>query len=173
MFNQDPYGCRVTTARLSSPSLKQDVSLYEYVEQYWDRKEWLRLLTLCVELDFHKLAKRQQDRYLPLSYERIWDTGQAKWFKRRIARFSSSDDIHFNVWIGPLEDWSAAYEFEGDVEADGSESEISCVPLLQPHAKAVQLRPTWPAYKLADLNVVTYVEHLCLFCLILLILIIC
>lgn len=173
MFNQDPYGCRVTNATLSSPALKRDVSLYEYVGQYWNRKEWLRLLTLCVELDFHRLAQRQQDKYLSLSYQRIWEADQAKWVKRRIARFSSSDDIHFNVWIGPLEDWSAVYEFEGEVEADGFESEVLNGPMPQPQMTPSLSTSTKPISKSADLSLFEYIERFCLFCLVLLLLIIC
>jgi hypothetical protein len=121
MFRRDPYGRRVTNATLASPDLKnQPMPLYEYVGHYWDSKEWCRLLALFVDLDFHNLHRRQQDKnLLPSSYRKIWDTGRNKWSKRRITRLSSSDDRYLNVWIGPLKDWIATFEFEDDIDEDG------------------------------------------------------
>lgn len=163
MFNEDPYGCRITNATFSSPCLKESVSLVEYVEQYWDRRVWLRILALCAELDFRKLTQRQQDRYVPFSYQITWDTGQAKHVKRRIAKIASSDDVHFNVWIGPLKDWTAIFEFEGEVDVDDSVSETFSSPLPQQQTAPTLSIPTEPVYKRVGLSPVQYIERLCLF----------
>jgi hypothetical protein len=125
MFRHDPHGRRITNATISSPDLKnQNMSFYEYVGQYWDSKEWRRLAALMVDLDFHNLHRRQQDKNLvPSSYRKIWDTDQNKWSKRRITRLSSLDDRYVSVWIGPLKDWIATFEFEEDMNEDGEDIE--------------------------------------------------
>jgi hypothetical protein len=155
MFYQDPYGCRVTKATMSIPFLKEAVPLYDYVGRYWNRNEWLRLLSMCADLDFHALGQRQQDKYLPPSYEKIWDTGQSKWIRRRVAKISSSDDVCFNVWIGPWKDWKAVFEFEGNFEGDGSDAE--CPSTRQ--ANPIEPVPLLPNHDSMDLTFIKIMEQ--------------
>jgi hypothetical protein len=126
MFRQDPYGRPITKATISSPLLKGHRPLYEYIGRYWDAKEWLRLLSKCADLDFHKVAQREQDKHSLHSPGSIWDTGQNS---KRIARISSKDDIYFNVWIGPLKDWEAVLEFEEGSQLEYLDTENPIEPV--------------------------------------------
>jgi hypothetical protein len=131
LFHQDPYGCRISKATIFLPSLKCEMPLHEFVGQYWDRDEWLQLLGKCTNLDFHKLAQRQHDRHSLHPHDSIWEIGPDN---KKIARISSSVDKYFNVWIGPVKDWEAVFEFEGEYESANSDIEES----LEPPAKQTQ-----------------------------------
>jgi hypothetical protein len=113
LFHQDPYGRRISKATIYLTSLKCEMPLYEYVGQYWDREEWLHLLGKCTNLDFHKLCQRQQDKHSLPPGDSIWEFGPGK---KKIARISSTVDKYFNVWIGPVKDWEAIFEFEREYE---------------------------------------------------------
>jgi len=142
LFHQDPYGCPIRKATIFIPSLNCERPLYEYVGQYWNREEWLQLLKKCTALDFHKLSQRQQDKHAPNSPGSIWEIGAGN---RRIARVSSSIDIFFNVWIGPVKDWEAVFEFEGLYDSTNLDIEDSLKPPAAPVQQVIAHPKSQPA----------------------------
>lgn len=114
LFQQDPYGRRITKATISLPSLKCEMPFYEYSGQYCNRKEWFRILGKFIDIDFHKLGQRQQDEHALHSPHSIWEAGSGN---RKIARISSSSELNLNVWYGPVKDWEVVFEFEGEYES--------------------------------------------------------
>jgi hypothetical protein len=41
IFRRDPYGCKITNARLHSASVKESLPLFDYLSKYWDRECWV------------------------------------------------------------------------------------------------------------------------------------
>jgi hypothetical protein len=114
LFRRDPYGCRITKATIFFPSLKCQKPFYEYLEQYWNRAEWLEIFRKFPEIDFRKLGQRQQDKHSLHSPNSIWEVGPRN---KKIARMSSSFDIYLNMWYSPVNDWEVVFEFEGEFES--------------------------------------------------------
>lgn len=61
LFHTDAYSNPIANATLHSISLGS-TPLFTYLSQHWDRLHWLSMLSNCKMLDFHALARRQQDR---------------------------------------------------------------------------------------------------------------
>ena len=114
IFVKDPYGFDVSRATLHSPSLGSSVSFYTYISQYWKRDEWVEMLRTAPDLDlnFQGVAQRQQDIFPGFTYEEEYRSEKDKWVTKRIATFKSSMTGNGPVWIGPLNDWVAVFEFD-------------------------------------------------------------
>ncbi|KAL5313420.1 hypothetical protein ACEPPN_019153 [Leptodophora sp. 'Broadleaf-Isolate-01'] len=131
IFHGDPYGHRVSKVWLYSSSFKDNfpVPLYKYLSQYWHREEWASMLPHCNDLDLHGLAQRQQGKFPGFSYTKVWDHERGKWVKKKTAffKFGRCEGGEPSVWIGPLSDCQAVFEFEdqdcGDDLVDNERSD--------------------------------------------------
>lgn len=116
MFQQDPYGHQISKAWLHSSSFKHGgpVPLYEYLRQYWHSDKWLGMLSHCNDLDFHGLAQRQQEKFAGLTCAKAWDCERGKWYRKMTAsfKFGGDGDGEWGVWIGPLDNCQAVFQFE-------------------------------------------------------------
>jgi hypothetical protein len=138
LFHQDPYGHEISQAWLRSRSFK-DVTpapLYEYLSQYWHGEKWLSMLAECHDLDFVGLAQRQQEKFLGFSCSKVWDYERGKWVRRKTALFKFGEDGggQPSVWVGPLSDCQAVFEFEDQECEDGSLAENEVVKKFAPEA---------------------------------------
>lgn len=154
LFHGDPYGHEVSKAWLHSSSFKDSapVPLYEYLTQYWHGEEWVSMLLHLNDLDFRALSQRQQDKFLGFSYVEPWDCDRGKWVrkKRALFKFGRCEGGEPGVWIGPLGDCQAVFEFEypdcGDdvlAENEGSDklAPNAFTPVPETIAPAPKSRP--------------------------------
>lgn len=115
LFHQDPYGHEITSAWLHSSLLPgfRPVPLWDYLGRFWHRDKWLQMLSQCNGMDFRELSQRQQDKFAGISYSDTWNYERGKWVKRKKALFKfGGDGDEAGVWIGPLAECEAVFEFE-------------------------------------------------------------
>ena len=123
LFHKDPYSHGISQAWLYSRSFKDriPVPLYEYLGQYWHGEKWHGMLRQCNNLDFVGLAQRQQEKFSGFSYAKAWDYERSRWVRKKTAlfKFGEDGDGEPGVWIGPLGDCQAVFEFEDQELEDG------------------------------------------------------
>lgn len=138
LFQQDPYGHEISRAWIHSRSLKDGISvpLYEYLSQYWHCEKWLGMLRQCNDLDFRGLAQRQQEKFSGFTYAKAWDCERGSWVRKKTAlfKFSEDGDGQPGVWIGPLGDCQAVFEFDDQEFEDGFLAESEALATLIPKA---------------------------------------
>ncbi|KAF8862548.1 hypothetical protein BDZ45DRAFT_190045 [Acephala macrosclerotiorum] len=148
LFHQDPYGVGISEALLKSRSWKNSirVPLYEYLSQYWHGDKWLEMLSNCHDLDFHKLAQRQQEKFQGFSYSKFWDNKRGKWVRKKTALFQFGEDGEKApcIWIGPLDQCEVVFEFDSQECEDCSLAEDKALENLVPEATPRILSVVWP-----------------------------
>jgi hypothetical protein len=123
LFRRDPYGCKITSAKLHSASEKESLPLFDYLNQYWDGEQWLRMLSQCHGLDFHAVARRQQDKHRLFAYDNVMLNDRGKWVKKKTTTLSLVQDGETRFCVGYLDDFVAVFEFEEDCKEDRCEEQ--------------------------------------------------
>jgi hypothetical protein len=123
LFRYDPYGCKITSAKLHSASEKESLPLFEYLNQYWDGEHWLQMLSQCHGLDLHAVARRQQDEHRLFTYDKVMLNDRGKWVKKKTVTLSLVQDGETRFCVGYLDDFMAVFEFEEDCEENGCEEQ--------------------------------------------------
>lgn len=127
LFRADAYQTLITDAKLysASPGNKMEgVPLFEYLEKHWDREHWLNMLSHCQGLDFHALARRQQDKLSPslVEYGQRRAAGEkGKWMRKKRIRLAleQQGETDMRFCVGYLEDFVAVFDFEEECDGDG------------------------------------------------------
>lgn len=120
LFHADAYQTPITDAKLYSASLGKGIEaipLFEYLGKHWDREHWLFMLSHCQGLDFHALARRQQDKLSPKLIEygqRRATAEKGKWTRKKRIRLEleQQGETDMRFCVGHLEDFVAVFDFE-------------------------------------------------------------